>query len=192
MEQKINTLCSGEQARLERWQGQMRQALGYRLAYQEQWLASMAQKPVLRDARAPLNDRQQSLEQAGMRLHAAMQDALQRPLDTISMRLNNGITRRTDAHANALQQLQAPLASLGTHMLDPLRRGLAVQAAQLDSLSPLAVLARGYSITYNADKHVVTSAASVKPGDQLTIKVSDGEILAEARLEKGAKCQRKR
>jgi exodeoxyribonuclease VII large subunit len=47
----------------------------------------------------------------------------------------------------------------------------------LDSLSPKQTVARGYAIVrHSADQHVVTSAATVRPGEGLTIQVQDGEI----------------
>lgn len=50
--------------------------------------------------------------------------------------------------------------------------------ALLDSLSPLKVVDRGYSITTKG-KDVVKSVKQVKVGDLLSIKVSDGQIEAE-------------
>lgn len=48
--------------------------------------------------------------------------------------------------------------------------------AQLIHLSPLAVLARGYAIVENAQKHALRSSAEVSTGDQLTIRLHRGEI----------------
>lgn len=48
---------------------------------------------------------------------------------------------------------------------------------QLQTLSPLATLSRGYSITRLTDsKTIVRSKTQVKPNDRLTVQVSDGEI----------------
>jgi exodeoxyribonuclease VII large subunit len=47
----------------------------------------------------------------------------------------------------------------------------------LDSLSPKHTVARGYAIVRrSADQSIVTSAAHVRPGDDLTIQVKDGDI----------------
>ncbi len=54
-------------------------------------------------------------------------------------------------------------------------RRLAADAAKLDALSPLKVLARGYAIPYK-DHTVITRADDVAAGDHLTIRLSDGEI----------------
>ena len=53
-------------------------------------------------------------------------------------------------------------------------------AGRLDSLSPLAVLGRGYAVAWNADKTMVLrDAASVAPGDTVRVTLSRGEIDAK-------------
>lgn len=47
-------------------------------------------------------------------------------------------------------------------------------AAQLNSVNPLAVLERGYSITSNADGRIIKAAAQVKPGDRVRTRVARG------------------
>jgi len=53
-------------------------------------------------------------------------------------------------------------------------------AARLESLSPLAVLARGYAVAWNADKsRVLRDAALVTPGETIKVTLSRGEIEAK-------------
>ncbi len=53
-------------------------------------------------------------------------------------------------------------------------RGLALR---LHSLSPSLTIARGYAIVRrDADQTVITSEQQVRPGDELTIQVTDGHI----------------
>jgi exodeoxyribonuclease VII large subunit len=40
----------------------------------------------------------------------------------------------------------------------------------------MRVLERGFSLTQRADGHVVTSAADVRAGDKITVRVHDGGI----------------
>lgn len=53
---------------------------------------------------------------------------------------------------------------------------LALAAARLDSLSPLAVLARGYSVSQKADYTLISSVDELKWGDELLTTVADGVI----------------
>jgi exodeoxyribonuclease VII large subunit len=51
---------------------------------------------------------------------------------------------------------------------------------RLEALSPLAVLARGYAVvTRKADGGVVSRVAQAKPGQQIRVRVVDGQFDAE-------------
>lgn len=56
------------------------------------------------------------------------------------------------------------------------REQLKGQIKHLDSLSPLNVLARGYSLTATADGKLLQSVKAVQPDDLLQIRVLDGRI----------------
>ena len=50
-------------------------------------------------------------------------------------------------------------------------------AGRLDTLSPLAVLGRGYAVAWNADKtHVLRDASTVAPGDTVRVTLARGEL----------------
>ena len=53
-------------------------------------------------------------------------------------------------------------------------------AAQLDSVSPLAVLGRGYALVTDRAGLPITSAARVKPGARLGLRFADGDVKATA------------
>jgi exodeoxyribonuclease VII large subunit len=50
-------------------------------------------------------------------------------------------------------------------------------AARLDAMSPLRVLERGYAVA-TRDGHVITDAAQVAPGDEISVRVSQGTFRA--------------
>jgi exodeoxyribonuclease VII large subunit len=57
---------------------------------------------------------------------------------------------------------------------------LGTVAAQLEALSPVAVLGRGYAIAWNADEtRVLRDASAVAPGDTIHVKLSQGKIAAK-------------
>lgn len=53
---------------------------------------------------------------------------------------------------------------------------LGTLAAQLESLSPLAVLARGYAVAYDAKGTIVKSVEAFDEGDELKVRVADGTL----------------
>ena len=54
---------------------------------------------------------------------------------------------------------------------------LGTLAGRLDTLSPLAVLGRGYAVCWNADRTaIIRDAADVQPGDDVRVTLSEGEM----------------
>ena len=61
--------------------------------------------------------------------------------------------------------------------LETHKQKLATLAHLLQSVSPLATMARGYSATLKADQ-AITSITAVKAQDEIISRVSDGEIVS--------------
>ena len=57
---------------------------------------------------------------------------------------------------------------------------ISLLSSKLNALSPLNVLSRGYSITYNNDSPI-KSVNDVKTGDNIKVRVTDGEFFAEVK-----------
>ena len=49
---------------------------------------------------------------------------------------------------------------------------------QLNLVSPLATIARGYSVTRNADNKVISSVTQLKVDNEIRVQVADGLIIA--------------
>ncbi|GGD58493.1 exodeoxyribonuclease VII large subunit [Lacimicrobium alkaliphilum] len=76
------------------------------------------------------------------------------------------------------QQLQYQWQSLNSHLRKNIRdkhQALANNSHLLNTVSPLATLSRGYSISLKDDQ-VVKTAKALKPGDELTTRFADGEV----------------
>ena len=75
------------------------------------------------------------------------------------------------------------LASAGAYRVKIARHRLDAAVGQLDSLSPLAVLGRGYSLTRLLPSGaIVRSAAQTRPGDAIEILLRQGAL--DARVER--------
>jgi len=83
-------------------------------------------------------------------------------------------TRLLDSNRQRIDVLAARLGVAGQRRLDRQRGRLAVAGAGLSAVSPLATLARGFAIVRDADGRVVRKRTQVRPGDRVTIEVSDG------------------
>ncbi len=85
-------------------------------------------------------------------------------------------------HESRLDEWDARLARVWKISVARLRERLAAVAGRLESLSPLNVLARGYSLTRTlADKKIIRTVADLKPGDGVEIVLTDGTAEAEIR-----------
>jgi exodeoxyribonuclease VII large subunit len=70
--------------------------------------------------------------------------------------------------------------------IEQLREQLKGQAARLESLSPLNVLARGYSLTRKEDEAAMLhSAEQVQPGKRLVTRLQHGEIISRVEETRG-------
>lgn len=77
-----------------------------------------------------------------------------------------------------LDELQERLHPLGLECIRTRRERLSVFAAQLDGLSPLGVLQRGYSVTTLETGDVVRSAEQAGKGVRLVTRVAEGRIVS--------------
>ena len=72
--------------------------------------------------------------------------------------------------------------------VDKARASLSGVAAKLDALSPLAVVARGYSVVTDTEGNALKSVQSAKVGANIDIRMSDGSISATVKsIKKGNK-----
>jgi len=117
---------------------------------------------------------------------ARMKTLLLRRMQLIRQRFDSLATRRPFAepleriHAceRLLDQYEIRLQRAIERAVQHERRRLEHIAGQLHGLSPLNVLARGYSITHKADGELLHHAKQVQPGDRLTTRLHDGEIVS--------------
>lgn len=77
----------------------------------------------------------------------------------------------------AVAQLKKRLAIAETNYLTRQRQQLTARINQLDALSPLKVMTRGYSYVTRHD-HVISGAKQLHSGDQVTLHFSDGVAAA--------------
>jgi exodeoxyribonuclease VII large subunit len=116
-----------------------------------------------------------------------LRSALQQRARQARLQLDGLSTRRCFARplerlhflATQLDELESRLSRGINGVLERARRECAAVAAHLEALSPLGVLARGYSLTKRLpDGQLVRSAADVQVGDRLSTLLGDGELLS--------------
>lgn len=136
------------------------------------------QHPQLRLAR-----QQTALERLQKRMSFALENQLKRTSQQqqrLTQRLNQQNPQpRIHRAQTRIQQLEYRLIESVRTRLSSTRERFGNAVTHLEAVSPLATLARGYSVTNAADGLVLKQVKQVKAGDTLTTRLSDGIVVSE-------------
>jgi exodeoxyribonuclease VII large subunit len=130
---------------------------------------------------APVHERLADLRQRLMRQDPrSVLRRDQRQLAVLSAKLRDAGRLPVRHRRERLVALRSTLRSRGRPMVREARAAYAELCAQLDALSPLRVLERGYAVViHESTGRAVMSHSEVKEGDRLRVRVSDGEFGAK-------------
>ena len=83
-----------------------------------------------------------------------------------------------ESRRKALELMKNRLVSAQTGTVARNRQRFVAQVSKLDAMSPLKVLTRGYAMVSKEDGAIVRSVSDVQIGDPISVRVSDGTIVA--------------
>jgi len=164
----------------------LKQAMADRLDRERERVDALAKRRVLTDAARALRDLHRRLDELSTRVSLAVrrrrQDAGHRvSLARNALRSLNPVARIANGTA-LLSQLRGRLGAAAGHHVKASRHRFDAAVGRLDSLSPLAVLGRGYSLTRLSSGVIVRRAAQARPGDAIEILLHQGAL--DARVER--------
>lgn len=129
-----------------------------------------------------LEQRSQYVDQLQSNLHAAIKQRLSQDKqwqDHIHSRLSLSSPKKLlQRHQLRLQELKVKLEKSCQQIADNKQQKLRNQIHLLDTVSPLATLARGYSISFRQGQ-IVKKVQQVQIGDVLVTRLENGEIRSE-------------
>lgn len=99
-----------------------------------------------------------------------------RQLDDIAARLAGALSGRTRVAAERLARTGDRLQGAMEAVLRRERHRADRVAAQLDALSPLRILDRGYAVPVDPDGRVLKRRADFRPGASFRLRVADGDV----------------
>ncbi|MBR5731870.1 MAG: exodeoxyribonuclease VII large subunit, partial [Lachnospiraceae bacterium] len=148
-----------------------------------------------------VSDRRAPTPSAGAELAVYEYEAFEAALEDYKRQLRNILTNRIALERSRAEQYKLRIQKLSpksivnnyifradkirdslerefTRKLENTKHRLAVSAANLEQLSPLKSLARGYSYTTDAEGRNINSVEGIKPKDMINVRVKDGTIVA--------------
>ncbi|MEE6802463.1 exodeoxyribonuclease VII large subunit, partial [Escherichia coli O8:H10] len=159
---------------LQSGQQRLEMAMDYYLANRTRRFTQLEHRLQQQHPQLRLARQQTVLERLRQRMTYAMDNQLKR-----SGQRQQRMTQRLNQHSpqprihraqNRVQQLEYRLAQLMSARLSATRERFGNAMTHLDAVSPLATLARGYSVTTATDGNVLKQTKQVKAGDVLTTR----------------------
>lgn len=125
-----------------------------------------------------LEQQMQRLDELDQRLTRSVGSALQHHRLQLD-HLNNRFKNQTPRPGESRRQLDELLHRLQTgvsHLLERKNNLLALQARELDSISPLKTLQRGYAVARKTDGSLIRKSVQMNKGDSFQVKLSQGSL----------------
>jgi exodeoxyribonuclease VII large subunit len=137
----------------------------------------------LKDPRRGITEKRLRLDEMERRIFSAisymMKACAERNKSLCHRLAANSPSRLVYVETQRLKSLDSRLESAVSSFLDRKRSKFAALAGNLEAVSPLACLARGYSLVYDGKGRLVWDAARVDAGDRLRIVPERGKIICE-------------
>lgn len=165
---------------VERLSGRLEKTMRYQLLMGKQRLTELAQHRAFGRMMDLIRRRQQRLDELSNRLGHAQRDVLE------------GRRRHFEMLAAAVRHYDLPMALAGVRkeldgkvaamvaaarsLLWQRRARLERLTGQMEALSPMAILERGYALVFDSSGKVLKDAAGVKLGDEIKARLTRGEI----------------
>jgi len=160
-------------------------ATRYRLLMARNGLTELAQHGAFARIQDLLSRRAQRLDELAFRLASNYQSVLRSyrgRLDVAAARVRHFDFRRSLALTRArLSTVTEALAHAAQQRLAAQRARFTPVAAQLDALSPLRILDRGYALVFDSSGALVKDVARLSPGESISARVAHGEFTAEVK-----------
>ena len=164
-------------------ENRLQRAMQARLERDSQRLDTLRAR--LRHPGEQLERQRQHVTALCQRLQRAMQQTVQQQqtrVTQLSKRLaSQDMARLHRAEQERVSQLQRRLASAMQRALEVRQARLSSAARELNAISPLAVLGRGYAIAQDEKGQVIRRAEDTEPGQKLSLRLGEGRLNVEVK-----------
>ncbi|AYF32703.1 exodeoxyribonuclease VII large subunit [Vreelandella alkaliphila] len=164
-------------------ENRLQRAMQARLERDSQRLDTLRAR--LRHPGEQLEHQRQHVTALCQRLQRAIQQTVQQQqvwVTQLSKRLaSQDMARLHRVEQERVSQLQRRLASAMQRALEVRQARLSSAARELNAISPLAVLGRGYAIAQDEKGHVIRRAEDTTPGQKLSLRLGEGRLNVEVK-----------
>ncbi|MGS2716761.1 exodeoxyribonuclease VII large subunit [Eionea flava] len=169
------------QQQLDHYQRQLERSYSQRISQEKNHLLSLQKR--LRHPGQAIRQQQQRLSHYEQQLRSNVQGTINKKSEQINYltkRLaQQHPTKLLPAKSKQLEQLSQLLEKSAKRLIEHKRQRFTKQAVLLDAMSPLTVLARGYSITRNLSHDcIVKEHKQVTIGDTLSTRLHGGHVIS--------------
>ena len=173
--QEVEEQAEGLHQRLAR-------AVRYRLLMGRQALTELAQHGAFARIMDSIHQRHQKLDDLLYRLERAERQKLEQhrrrwELAAAAVRHYDVRRRLAGIHQELDARMAALTAAIKTRLLERKSR-LDQLAGQMEALSPVAILERGYALVFDSSGKLLKDAARVKAGDEISARLARGGLTA--------------
>jgi exodeoxyribonuclease VII large subunit len=158
----------------------MYSAIRYRLLEERNHLSELESSRAFDTVATRIRNTAQQFDDAVYRMESLMRLQMKTSraaLSSVMLKLRGAdIRRATVEQSGRLAVLRARLKAAAQSMIDRSGENLSVAAGKLHSLSPLAVLGRGYAIAFDSDGRAIKRAIDIKSGSPVRVRVAEGEM----------------
>ena len=165
---------------LEQLSQRLQRAVRYLIMQTRERLSSLALEASLARISDGLNRRQQRIDELCFRMEAAWRAIAQQKAQQLhtftSTILSNNTAQRIALLRERLQNNWARIARAQLQIQQTRRSALQAIERQLASLSPLAVLNRGYALVYDESGALLKDVASLSTGQLLSTRLASGSV----------------
>lgn len=170
--------------RVKQLDARMHRALRGQMASERKRLETLMQSYAMRRPKRRVEEAQQRLDDVQSRMRQAMKQLVSRRTERyelVAAQLKRfRPTEAVEERRRAVSAHRSRLDELVRQRVNEVRMAFAARIGQLDALSPLKVMQRGFSLVY-ANGRLIKSVDQFAPGDTLMVRLSDGS--AQARVE---------
>lgn len=159
-----------------------RRALLEGVRRRRQGMERLSKSPILRRPLSLVEGEEQRLDKLLERLERSERKLLKlktKEISGLKNRLFRSVYRLPmGKERQRFQTAKVRLSAAIKRLVEREKKGLYFQISHLESLSPLSILKRGYTLVYNEKEELIQSVRQLSPGESITVRFKDGRATA--------------